>query len=183
MVAETGSAEQGGDKAQWIADVASRMKSSFPSIAAFLWFHVNKETNWRVDSSQSSLDAFRTMGRDSYFGGSGTSGTGGGTTQTAASPRVVGLSALPQRVTNAARIDFKLHSRAHVSIVIRRASTGHAVRHLVKDHRYFAGRHHQRWHGVNDHRDRVRPGRYTVTVKAKRAGRRSVRKTHLKVIR
>jgi endoglucanase len=187
MVAETASAEQGGNKAQWIADTASKLKSSFPSIAAFLWFHVNKETNWRVDSSPSALEAFRTVGRDPYFGGTsgttGTSGSGGRTTGAPESPRVVGLSAQPRRVVNAARIDFKLHSRAHVSILIRRTATGRTVRHLLTNHRYFAGRHHQRWHGVNDHRDRVRPGLYTIRVKAKRAGERSVRKTHLKVIR
>ena len=187
MIAETASAEQGGDKAQWIADAASRLKSSFPSVAAFLWFNVNKETNWRVDSSSSALSAFKTMAADPYFGGStsssstGTSGTG--TSGQAASPRIVGLAAQPHRIVHTARIHFKLRTRAHVSIIIRRAASGRTVRHLISDHRYFAGRHHQRWHGVNDHRKRVRPGRYTVTVKARRAGRRSVKKTHLRVIR
>lgn len=57
-IAEVASAEQGGDKAKWIADMfASR---AFPRIEAIVWFDENKETDWRIASSDSSLAAFQT---------------------------------------------------------------------------------------------------------------------------
>lgn len=31
-----------------------------PGIAGFTWFSHHKEADWRIDSSQASLDAFRT---------------------------------------------------------------------------------------------------------------------------
>jgi hypothetical protein len=67
MVAETSSCEQGGDKGQWIAAASSSIKSQFPSVKAFVWFDSNRNCDWRVDSSQSSLDAYRAMGADPYF--------------------------------------------------------------------------------------------------------------------
>lgn len=67
MVAETSSSEVGADKAAWIADVQSSLKSRFPSVAAFIWFNVHKEQNWRVDSSPAALAAFRALSADPYF--------------------------------------------------------------------------------------------------------------------
>ena len=66
MLAETASTEQGGDKAAWISGIVPALKTS-PSIKALVWFHMNKETDWRVDSSSAARDAFVTMARDAYF--------------------------------------------------------------------------------------------------------------------
>jgi len=66
MIAEVSSAEQGGDKAAWIrngfldtngyrGDIPNRM----PKTKAVVWFHRNKEIDWRVNSSQASLDAYK----------------------------------------------------------------------------------------------------------------------------
>ena len=60
MIAETASAEAGGDKAAWITqgfleDVPER----FPRVRAIVWFNRDKETDWRVESSEASLEAFR----------------------------------------------------------------------------------------------------------------------------
>ena len=67
MVGETASTEIGGDKAQWIRDARAALKSQFPSIAAFVWFHERKETDWRVNSSSGALSAFRELALDPYF--------------------------------------------------------------------------------------------------------------------
>jgi hypothetical protein len=63
----TASAELGGDKAAWIAAILPALKTSFPAIKAFVWFHMNKETDWRINSSPQSQSAFVSMARDAYF--------------------------------------------------------------------------------------------------------------------
>jgi hypothetical protein len=56
-LAEVATTEHGGDKAQWINDMfASR---AFPRIEAIIWFDENKETDWRIASSDDSLVAFQ----------------------------------------------------------------------------------------------------------------------------
>ena len=69
MIGEFASSELGGNKAQWISDVASRMHAAYPQLKAFIWFNMNKETDWRVESSTASLNAFKSaFVNDSYFG-------------------------------------------------------------------------------------------------------------------
>jgi hypothetical protein len=65
MVAETASAEVGGNKAAWIRAADSALRSRFPAIKAFVWFNAAKETNWPVDSSTTALAAFRALANDS----------------------------------------------------------------------------------------------------------------------
>ena len=67
MIAETGSAEQGGSKAAWLGDVRSMLPTRFPGVAALVYFETNKETDWSVRSSPASLASFRTLASDSYF--------------------------------------------------------------------------------------------------------------------
>jgi beta-mannanase len=67
MIPETASAEQGGDKAAWIAAILPALNGSFPSIKALVWFHMNKETDWRVDSSAAARTSFVQMANDPYF--------------------------------------------------------------------------------------------------------------------
>jgi len=62
FLAETGSVEQGGNKAAWMTDMFNTIKASYPRIAGVCWFNVNDtsaNTDWRVDSSTASLDAFK----------------------------------------------------------------------------------------------------------------------------
>jgi len=59
MIGEFASTELGGDKAAWIQDAANRIPSQYPQIKAFIWFNMNKETDWRVESSTNSLNAFK----------------------------------------------------------------------------------------------------------------------------
>ncbi|HEX2027909.1 MAG TPA: cell wall-binding repeat-containing protein [Nitriliruptorales bacterium] len=70
MVSETSSTEVGGDKAAWIAQARSDLKQRFPSVAGLVWFHVDKEQDWRIDSSTAAFSAFRDLAHDPYFSGS-----------------------------------------------------------------------------------------------------------------
>ncbi len=67
MVPETASAEVGGNKAQWILDMQNGLKTKFTSIQALVWFHINKETDWRINSTPKTLEAYKAMGKDPYF--------------------------------------------------------------------------------------------------------------------
>jgi beta-mannanase len=60
MISETASAESGGDKAAWIRQgLLVQVPKRFPRIRAVIWFHENKEADWRVNSSKAALKAYR----------------------------------------------------------------------------------------------------------------------------
>lgn len=67
MIPETASTELGGDKAAWIAAILPSLESTFPGIKALVWFQMNKETDWRIDSSPPAQTAFVTLAKDAYF--------------------------------------------------------------------------------------------------------------------
>ena len=57
IVAETASSENGGSKAQWNTDLVSYLAAQ-PDVTGFVWFDLNKEVDWRIDSSTTSASAF-----------------------------------------------------------------------------------------------------------------------------
>jgi beta-mannanase len=59
LIAETASTEIGGSKSEWIRSTLERLKESFPRIEGIVWFNVQKECDWRIDSSEGALRAFR----------------------------------------------------------------------------------------------------------------------------
>jgi beta-mannanase len=67
MLPETASAEVGGNKAAWIMAMHQNLTTEFRGIRAVVWFDINKETDWRIDSSPSSLAAYQAMALDPYF--------------------------------------------------------------------------------------------------------------------
>jgi len=67
IIGEFASGESGGDKAAWITDCFSKLKTTFPQIKAWVWFNVNKETDWRITSSTAAQTAFRQAMNDSYY--------------------------------------------------------------------------------------------------------------------
>jgi hypothetical protein len=68
MLAEFGSAEQGGSKASWFGDALRyALKEKFPRIKAAVYFNVSKGYDNRIDSSASSLAAFRDGIQLSYY--------------------------------------------------------------------------------------------------------------------
>jgi hypothetical protein len=56
LIAETSSAEQGGSKADWNTALISYLADQ-ADVTAVVWFHFNKETDWRINSSTSSATA------------------------------------------------------------------------------------------------------------------------------
>ena len=73
MIGEYGVLEDGpGDKAAWMDAARETLKSRFPAVAALVYFHSLRERDgftydWRMDTSESSLAAFRSMGADPWF--------------------------------------------------------------------------------------------------------------------
>jgi beta-mannanase len=59
MIPEMGCAESGGSKATWIRDAVLSIREAYPRLGAVTWFNVNKECDWRVESSDESLSSFR----------------------------------------------------------------------------------------------------------------------------
>jgi hypothetical protein len=57
-ISETGCSEVGGNKATWIQNMWGWL-AQHPEVRGLTWFDFNKETDWRIDSSASSLSAFR----------------------------------------------------------------------------------------------------------------------------
>ncbi len=47
-IAEVGSDDVGGDKAAWVADLLTTTR--YPRLEAVVWFHVDKERDWRLTS-------------------------------------------------------------------------------------------------------------------------------------
>ncbi len=67
LIAETASAETGGSKAAWIESIPAVIASTMPRVRALIWFDRDKETDWRVNSSQGSLTAFRSVVASGFF--------------------------------------------------------------------------------------------------------------------
>jgi beta-mannanase len=59
FIGETASAEQGGSKANWITDAYGPAIDSMPKIMGINWFNANKEKDWRVNSTQTALNAYK----------------------------------------------------------------------------------------------------------------------------
>jgi len=67
LIGEMSSSETGGDKAAWITAMIPTLKASYPLIKGVVWFDVDKERDWRINSSASTLAAFKAMAADPYF--------------------------------------------------------------------------------------------------------------------
>ncbi len=67
MIAEFGSAEQGGDKAEWIKDIPADLKISMTQVKAIVLFDLKKECDWRATSCLNTEDAYKAILKDPYF--------------------------------------------------------------------------------------------------------------------
>jgi len=67
IIGEMASAEQGGDKGKWIDAMIPVLKAQYPLFKAVVWFDINKESDWRINSSTAALTAFSKMATDPYF--------------------------------------------------------------------------------------------------------------------
>ena len=59
MIAEVGCAEEGGDKGGWIEDAFNDLPKRFPNVRALVWFNIDKECDWRIESSRGSAASFK----------------------------------------------------------------------------------------------------------------------------
>jgi hypothetical protein len=59
MLAEVASTELGGTKSRWITNFFVGLRRN-PDILAFAWFNHEKETDWRIQSSEAAEHAFAT---------------------------------------------------------------------------------------------------------------------------
>ncbi|MEU8262580.1 glycosyl hydrolase [Micromonospora sp. NPDC048999] len=57
VITETGAAESDGRKAEWISETF-RMLPAHQDIIGLIWFEVNKEQDWRIESSPAAATAF-----------------------------------------------------------------------------------------------------------------------------
>jgi hypothetical protein len=70
ILTEVSSSEVGGNKAAWIREgFLHTIPQSFPRVNAVVWFDRNQEEDWRIDSSASSLAAYREVVASSIYGG------------------------------------------------------------------------------------------------------------------
>lgn len=72
MIGEMGSAETGApageSKASWITDaLQTQIPENFPQLKAMIWFNTNKETNWLIESSPTSQQAFAAAVKSPYY--------------------------------------------------------------------------------------------------------------------
>ncbi|MEJ6711479.1 MAG: glycosyl hydrolase [Flavobacteriales bacterium] len=70
MIAEFGTPEfeyEGQNKALWIQDAFDKIKNDYTRIKLFVWFQINKELDWRVNSSDAALLKFKEGIKDPYF--------------------------------------------------------------------------------------------------------------------
>jgi hypothetical protein len=58
LIGETSSAEQGGSKAEWASSLVGYLAAQ-GDVTALTWFHFDKETDWRINSSTAAADALR----------------------------------------------------------------------------------------------------------------------------
>jgi mannan endo-1,4-beta-mannosidase len=58
IINETASSEEGGNKAEWIKQVFTDIPRYFPKVQGITWFNMNKETDWRIDSTATAKAAF-----------------------------------------------------------------------------------------------------------------------------
>jgi hypothetical protein len=71
MIAEVGSAEEGGDKAAWVREAMLSLKTEFSAVRSFMWFNNAQDIywpiNWSLTSSPDVVQAFRRAAADPYF--------------------------------------------------------------------------------------------------------------------
>ena len=130
MITETSSSEVGGDKAAWITrGFLHTIPERFPRVSAVIWYDRSQEEDWRVASSQASLDAYRAVVSSTLYGGTDpaprpedsapavvksvvvTSASAGGQTAKGHAKTVGRRSRLVYRLSQPAKVRIEVHVR------------------------------------------------------------------------
>jgi glycosyl hydrolase family 26 len=186
IITETSSSEAGGDKAAWIrSSFMSSIPQNFPRVSAVVWFNRSQEDDWRINSSQSSLDAYRAVVNCSIYGGTGP--CDGATTIPPPPKKKKGKIAVRSvHVTHKVRPDvtgvvsYGLSDSAQVKIEI--VPTGHPARRSKVLHRGHPGRNRISLKRLVRRRS-LHAGSYRLVVTARNDEGRSRRhKTRFRVV-
>jgi len=178
IITETSSSETGGDKAAWIrAGLMSTIPQSFPRVSAVVWFNNVQEDDWRVNSSQASLGAYRAVVNCWIYGGTGP--CEGATERKRLTVRSVHVTprfsnavagSVSYDLSETAQVQIKilpLGHYAHTVSVVRKSRTGHNRVPLARIL----------------HRRHLHAGRYRVVVIARNQSDRSRRhRAHFRVL-
>ncbi|MBL7072121.1 MAG: discoidin domain-containing protein [Candidatus Omnitrophica bacterium] len=73
IIAEFGCAHKRKAKKEWVQNAFDLLKTDYPFVECFIWFDMNKEENWLIDSDGSRIP--RIALSDSYFTSAGDPGT------------------------------------------------------------------------------------------------------------
>jgi len=170
IIAETGSSESGGDKPAWIEETFFRtIPEQMPRVAAVVWFNDAKERDWRINSSQASLEAYRRVVASTLYGGDQSPPA------REPAPVVKDLEVIPKvaskgrghrrpaRLRVRGRITYRLSHRAIVRLALHRPSSGAAP--LVFSAEQHAGHKRVPLSRLIGPRH-LRRGRYSVSVVA-----------------
>ena len=182
MLTETASAEIGGDKASWIRrGFLNEIPQLFPRVSAAIWFDVQKESDWRVDSSQASLEAFREVAASSLYGGPVpykpfVEETAPVVEEVNVTKKIHSKPKRRPRTTTLRRrgtIKYRVSQAATVQVLVEQR--GHPGRHVVLRRHAHGGRNTIHFASkIAGHR--LTPGGYRVSVTAQVQGKRSPEK-------
>jgi beta-mannanase len=79
MLAEVGSSEHGGSKAEWIRDALARVPAEYQQVRAFLWFDkFDDNMDWPIETSADATQAFAEQIQQPVYVGAGYGGLSGG---------------------------------------------------------------------------------------------------------
>ena len=67
FIGEMATDEVGGSKAEWIGAIVGTLKNDYPLVKGFVWFDIEKERKWQIDSSPAALAAYQRMASDPYM--------------------------------------------------------------------------------------------------------------------
>jgi hypothetical protein len=190
IVTETGSSEAGGDKAAWIrTSFMTTIPQKFPRISAVIWFNKAKEDDWRINSSQASLDAYRAVVNCPIYGGSGSCEGGEAPAEEPTKPKGKGKKPKVRSVHVTRTVPSTVDGQLSYGITqpgeveIRVVPRGHKGAKAVI-HRKSGKGHHRLPLARILHRRHLHLGKYRVIVTARNhEGRRSrPHKAHFRVI-
>jgi beta-mannanase len=170
IFAETSSGETGGSKAEWIREgFLHTIPQHFSRVYAVVWFNAAAEEDWRIDTSQSALDAYREVVANSLYGGpnpapqqtSPRGGKKGGHRTTVVKALRVTPSRAPSKsvARSRAKVLFALSHHARVHLVLRRVGSKVRYELTVRPH----GNHGRIGLARIARGATLRPGHYQLT--------------------
>lgn len=127
IITETASSETGGSKAAWIEEAFLRtVPQQMPRVQAVVWFDATKERDWPIDTSQSSLNAYRNVVASTLYGGTQAPPAESAAPVEEPAPVVEELKVVPKShkhgraIKVSGRISYRLSRKATVLIALRR---------------------------------------------------------------